>query len=154
MKMIVAATCAWVLAAAAAQAAPASADDESALRTLAASVDGAWDRKDINLMAASYSEDATLLVGGAGQLQQGRPAVQAYFQKTFAQRAGVMRHVSELRGIDMLGPDLAVTDIRVRVEARQPDGGWKEVRRFDNLSMAVRENGSWKLRVVRAYPLN
>ena len=154
MKMIVAATCAWFLATAAAQAAPASAEDETALRALAAVIDGAWDRKDINLISASYSEDATLLVGGAGQLQQGRPAVQAYFQKTFAQRAGVMRHVSELRGIDMLGPDLAVTDIRVRVEAQQPDGGWKEVRRFDNLSMAVREGGAWKLRLVRAFPVS
>jgi uncharacterized protein (TIGR02246 family) len=153
MKMMAMATCAWALAAAA-QAAPAGPEDESALRALAASVDGAWDRKDINMMAASYSEEATLLVGGASQLQQGRPAVQAYFQKTFAQRAGVMRHVSEFRSIDMLGPDLAVTDIRVRVEAEQPDGSWKEVRRFDNLSMAVRENGAWKLRVVRAYPVN
>ena len=153
MKMMAMATCAWALAAAA-QAAPAGPEDESALRALAASVDGAWDRKDIDRMTASYSEEATLLVGGASLLQQGRPAVQAYFQKTFAQRAGVMRHVSELRGIDMLGPDLAVTDIRVRVEAEQPDGGWKEVRRFDNISMAVRENGAWKLRVVRAYPVN
>lgn len=154
MKMIVAATCAWALTAAAAQAAPAGPEDESALRTLAASVDGAWDRKDVDLMASYYSDEATLLVGGASQLQQGRPAVQAYFRQAFAQRPGVMRHVSEFRSIDMLGADVAITDIRVRVEAQQPDGGWKELRRFDNLSLAIREGGAWKLRVVRAYPVN
>ena len=154
MKMIAMATCIWALTAAATQATPVAPEDESALRALAASVDGAWDHKDIDRMTASYSEDATLLVGDTSQVQQGRSAVQAYFEKTFAQRGGVMRHVSEFRGIDMLGPDLAVTDIRVRVEAEQPDGGWKEVRRFANLSMAVREGGVWKLRVVRAYPVN
>ncbi len=153
MKTIAMATCAWALAATT-HASPVPPEDERALRALAASVDAAWDRKDINLMAGSYSEDATLLVGGTSSLQLGQPAVQAYFQKSFAQRAGEMRHVSEFRNIDMLGPDLAVTDIRVRVEAEQPDGSWKEVRRFDNLSMAVRENGAWKLRVVRAYPVD
>ena len=35
---------------------------------------------------------------------------------------------------------------------QQPDGGWKELRRFDNLSLATREAGVWKLRVVRAFP--
>lgn len=151
MKMIVATACAWTLAAAA-QAAPPSPEDDSALRTLAASVDEAWDLKDFDLMASYYSEEATLLVGGESQLQQGRPAVQAYFQHTFAQRPGAMRHVGEIRSIDMLGPDMAVTDLQVHVEAQQPDGGWKELRRFDNLSLAAREAGVWKLRIVRAFP--
>lgn len=151
MKTIAMAVCAWALAAAA-QAAPPSPEDESALRILAASVDDAWDLKDADLMASYYSDGATLLVGGANQLRVGRPSVQDYFQQTFAGRPGVMRHVGEILSIDMLGPDLAVADLQVRVEAQQPDGGWKELRRFDNLSLATREPGGWKLRVVRAHP--
>lgn len=153
MKMIVVTACAWALSAAA-QAAPPSPEDNSALRTLAASVDKAWDLKDPDLMASYYSDEATLLVGGATPLRAGRPAVQAYFQQAFAQRPGVMRHVGEIRSVDMLGPDLAVTDLQIRVEAQQPDGSWKELRRFDNLSLVTREAGVWKMRVVRAFLAN
>lgn len=151
MKMFTMAACAWALAFGA-HAAPPSPADEAALRVLAASADEAWDLKDADLMAGYYATDATLLVGGLPEPQQGRAAIQTYFQRAFAQRTSVMRHISEFRALDMIGPDLAVTDLWVRVEAQQPDGGWKEVRRFNNLSMATREGDGWKLRVVRAYP--
>lgn len=152
MKTLMMAACAWALALGAHAAAPDPAD-EAALRKLAASADDAWDLKDADLMAGYYASDATLIVGGMQAPQQGRAAIQAYFRQAFAQRTGVMRHISEFRSMEMVGPDLAVTDLSVRVEAQQPDGSWKEVRRFYNLSMAKHEGDGWKLRAVRAYPV-
>lgn len=152
MKTIVMAACAWALAAAAQAAAP-SPEDEAALRTLAASVDEAWDLKDAGLMSGYYTVDATLLVEGPNGTRQGQ-ALQAYFQQSFAGRASVLRHVSELQALDMVGPDAALADLQVRIEAQQPDGRWKELRRFNNLSLATREGGAWKLRAVRAHPAN
>lgn len=134
-------------------AAPPSRMDDVALRALGAAADEAWDAKDADRMATYYADDATLLVGGAGGEQLGRAQVRAYFQRAFASRSGDLRHVSEIRCLQMLGPDMALTDVWVRVEARQPDGAWKPLRYFNNVSLAVREADGWKLRAVRAYPL-
>jgi len=139
-------------AATAALAGPPSRADDAALRALGASADAAWDARDADRMATYYAEDASLLVDGAGGEQQGRASIRTYFQRTFAGRQGELRHVSEIRGLQMLGDDLALTDVWVRVEAKQPDGGWKPVRHFNNVSLAARKDGVWKLRAVRAYP--
>ena len=152
MRLPLLAALTWAAATAALAAAPTPADDK-ALRDLGAAADAAWDAKDAARMAMQYSPDASLLVGGAGAEQQGRAAVADYYTRAFARRAGVMRHVSEIRGLQMLGTDLAVTDVFVRVEEKQPDGAWKLVRRFNNISLAAREADGWKLRVVRAYPI-
>lgn len=152
MKLPLLALLTWA-AATAALAGPPSRTDEVALRALGAAADAAWDAKDADRMATYYADDASLLVSGAGGEQLGRAQVQAYYQRAFASRSGDLRHVSEIRGLQMLGPDLALTDVWVRVEARQPDGVWKPMRYFNNVSLAVREAGGWKLRAVRAYPL-
>lgn len=152
MRLPLLAALTWAAATAALAAAPNPADDK-ALRALGAAADAAWDARDAARMATYYSPDASLVVGGAGAEQQGRAEVEAYFQRAFARREGVMRHVSEFRGLQMLGADLALSDILVRVEARQPDGTWKQVRTFNNVSLATREADGWKLRAVRAYPV-
>jgi len=151
MKTLLVAALAWA-AATAAMAAPPSPADIQALRALGDAADAAWDAKDADRMAAHYAADASLLVGGASGVRLGREDIRAYFKRAFAQRVGTMRHISEFRGQDMLGPDLALTDLWVRVEEQQPDGTWREVRRFNNVSLAVREAGAWKMKAVRAYP--
>ncbi|WP_293350156.1 SgcJ/EcaC family oxidoreductase [Phenylobacterium sp.] len=154
MKSMLIAALAWAAAGAgAAMAAPPSPADVKALRALGDAADAAWDARDADRMASYYAADASLLVGGGGPVQLGRDDIRAYFTRAFAQRVGTMRHVSEFRGQDMLGPDLVLTDLWVRVEERQPDGTWKEVRRFNNISLAVREDGAWKMKAVRAYPV-
>ncbi len=153
MRLPILAALTWAAAAASALAAPPSPADEVALRQLGAAADAAWDARDAARMATYYAADASLWVGGAGGEQQGRENVQAYFQRAFAGRVGEMRHVSEIRGLQLIAPDTAFTDVLVRVEERQADGSWKLVRRFNNVSLAAREAGAWKLRVVRAYPI-
>ncbi|WP_041373573.1 SgcJ/EcaC family oxidoreductase [Phenylobacterium zucineum] len=136
-----------------AHAAPPSHADAVALRLLSVDADRAWNAADADAMAAHYAPDASLLVGAAGgRTSRGRDEIRAYFARAFGTRAGVMRHVSELKGMEALSPDLVLNDLEVRVEERQADGTWKLVRRFDNLSLAVRAEGGWKLRAVRAYP--
>jgi uncharacterized protein (TIGR02246 family) len=141
------------LTAASAHAAPPAPDDAAALAALARAADAAWDAADAKRMAALYGPEASLLVNGAGSIREGRGAVSAYFASSFAARPGAMRHVTELRQLDMLSADLALTDAAVRVEARQADGEWKVLRRFHTISVAERTAGGWRLRVVRAFPL-
>jgi len=153
MKMLLAAGLAFAALALPAHAAPPSPADGVALRLLAVSADEAWDARDADRMAAYYAPDASLLVGSTEAPQvHGREAVRAYYAKSFGGRVGTLRHVSDVKGTDMLTPDLALSDVAVRVEERQADGSWKLVRRFDNVSLAVRQGGGWMLKAVRAYP--
>lgn len=152
MKTLLVAALAWA-AAGAALAAPPSPADVRTLRALGEAADAAWDARDADRMASYYAADASLLVGGGGTVRLGREDIRAYFTRAFAQRAGTMRHISEFRGQDVVAPDLVLTDLWVRVEERQPDGTWKEVRRFNNISLAVREADGWKMKAVRAYPV-
>ena len=155
MKTLVAlAALALAASAQTAQAAPPAPADAVALRLLGVAADEAWNAKDAQRMATYYAADATILVGAATAANhQGRDAVRAFFAQSFAGRTQDLRHVTELTAMTQLAPGLVMNDAHVRVEERQADGSWKLVRRFNNVSLAAREGGSWKLKAVRAYPI-
>jgi uncharacterized protein (TIGR02246 family) len=151
-KTLLTASLVWGLASLAQAAEPAPAD-VAALTALARAADAAWDAADAPRMSGLYTPDASLMVGGTGDVRGGREAVSAYFGEAFANRPAVMRHVTEVRRADLLAPDLALTDNFVRVEVRQADGAWREARRFHTVSLAERTAAGWRLRAVRAFPL-
>lgn len=154
MRLPLIAALAWAAACSVAAAAPVTPKDEAALRALGAAADAAWNAKDARQMGGYYAEDASLLVGGVALPEQvGRANIESYFQRAFASRVGDLRHVSEIHNLQMIGPDLAFTDVLVRVESRRPDGGWQVVRRFNNVSISERTGDGWRLRAVRAFPI-
>ncbi|HEY0149074.1 MAG TPA: SgcJ/EcaC family oxidoreductase [Allosphingosinicella sp.] len=137
----------------AASAAPASPQDRIALQSLARAADEAWNARDAKAMSLHYAKDANLRLGGMAEPVRGRDSVRAYFETAFAARQGTLRHVTIVDSIEMPRPGLAVSDAKVVVEARTADGSWKPVREFTNTSVAIREDGAWKLAAVRATPL-
>lgn len=124
--------------------------DETALIALAAEADIAWNEKDAERMAAAYVSDASLRMAG-GVAIDGQNAIRANFERNFAARQGVMRHITSVDRIELIQPGLALTDGGVRVEQRQPDGGWKLIRSFRNVGLAVRTAAGWRLKSVRAF---
>lgn len=141
----------------ASMAAPAAAEapaglDMAALKALADAADSAWNDKDADRMAAAYDARGTLRLADGGEIN-GREAIRAFFRDNFARRREVFRHVTEIEAADLIRPDLALSDATVRVERQRPDGGWETVRRFRNLSLAVRGPDGWRLRAVRAQPV-
>lgn len=139
------------IAAPAAAQAPAALDMQ-ALRDLAAAADQAWNLRDADRMAAAYDAGATLRLANAPEIA-GREAIRGYFRNAFAARTATMRHVTEVEAADLIRPDLALSDATVRVERQRPDGSWELMRRYRNLSLAVRGADGWRLRAVRAQPL-
>lgn len=148
MLMVSAFICAT---AAPALAAPPEPADEARLRALPVAVDEAWNAGDANRMAELYAAEGDLWTSGTQAPVVGREAIRQHFTRSFAARGDGWRHVSEVRRLEMIGRDTVFADTAVRLEQRQPDGGWKVTRRFSNVSIAVREGGAWKLRNVRAY---
>ena len=140
------------LLAAPALAQPPSPGEEAALNALAAEADAAWNAGDAARMTAAYADNGSLRLG-SGPAIEGQAAIRAQFDTAFAARRGTMRHVTSVDRIEMVRPDLAVSDAAVRIEQQQADGSWRPVRAFRNVSIAARGPRGWRLQTVRAVPV-
>ncbi|QJE72045.1 SgcJ/EcaC family oxidoreductase [Aerophototrophica crusticola] len=149
-KTAAALLCLLALAVPAAFAAPPSEPDAASLRALAEAGDTAWNVADAAAMARLYTDDASLRVGQTAEAVRGRDGIQAYFTQSFARRPGPMRHVTQIRHLEMLTPDMAMGENDVLVEKPDGQGGWTTVARFTNQSVLVRAGKGWKLHAVRA----
>lgn len=131
-------------------AAPAPEAARAALHDAAAAMDSAWDRRDSSALAALFAPDATIQAGPNAVLE-GRAAIRAFFGRDFENRRGTMRHVSALQRIDMVAPDLALVDKVVRLEQQDAQGRWTVLRTFLNSTLLRQDEGSWKVRTIRAH---
>lgn len=135
-------------------AAPPSNEDRRALEQLAADNDAAWGAKDVATISSQYVEAGSVRVSPQAQVIEGREPVISFFDGAFAGRQGVHRHITHLDHIELIAPDMALADAAVRVERQEANGAWTLVRRFRSVTVAVRHGRDWKLRAVRAIPLN
>lgn len=148
-----------LVAAATAFAAPVSAasltsSDAFALETLKNANDDAWNRRDALTITDQYVDGASVRVAPGAELVAGRGAIHRFFTGAFARREGDFRHVTKLAHLEPLDNDSVLTEGDVRVEKLEKDGNWTLVRRFRTISVVVRSGKEWKLRSVRAIPLN
>ena len=128
--------------------------DAAALEALKNANDAAWDRRDVATITGQYVDSATIRVAPTAELLSGREAIQRFFTNSFARRDGEYRHVTSLAHLEPLDEGTVLGEGDVRLEKQGKDGGWTLVRRFRSISIAVRDGGQWKLRSVRAIPLN
>ena len=135
-------------------ASPPSEVDRAALQQLAAANDAAWGDKDVTTISTQYVADGSLRVSPQAPVISGREQVTEFFDRAFARRQGTHRHITELDNIELISPDMALADAGVRVERQEADGSWSLVRTFRSVTLAVRGGGTWKLRSVRAIPMN
>jgi uncharacterized protein (TIGR02246 family) len=126
--------------------------DEAALKALAAEADAAWNAGDAARMTAAYADNGSLRLGSAPAIE-GQAAIRAQFETAFAARRSAMRHVTSVDRIELVRPDLAVSDAAVSIEQQQADGNWRPVRAFRNVSIASRGRHGWRLQTVRAVPV-
>lgn len=145
------ATAAMMLSSAA-LAAPPSDTDRAALQQLAADLDRIWDGGDPAAVTALYAKDGSVRMDGR-TIAQGQEAVRRYFEETIARRPANLRHVTVIEKLDLLTPDLALADSFVRIEQEQPGGGRRVLGEFRTPTIAIREDGKWRFRAVRAHRL-
>lgn len=150
--LLTAAAAALLIPFAEAGAAPPAPADRAALETLAARNDAAWTAADAAAIAADYSADGTLRLAGMTEALAGHGAVRGYFERAFAARPAGFRHITRLEKIDLVTPDIAFADARVRVEQLK-DGRWELAREFLNHSVLRKEQGAWRIHSVRAHRL-
>lgn len=152
--------------------------ERRAVEAAAEEADANWNARDAAALAAMYSDDATLLVGGREPMLRGREAVLAYFTTSFARAPASLHHTTTLDRMIVLAPDLVWADTRVAlddiavggtavegtavegaavggtaVEGAAVEGRRTRVRDFHTLTLLRRTDGQWKLHAVRAFPV-
>lgn len=132
-----------------ASATPPSDAERAALETLAAELDTVWDAGDAAAVTRFYTDDGTLRLDSR-LIEQGHASIRRYFEETMARRPAGARHVTRVENIDMLTPDLAMVDTHARIEREQASGQREVLADFHNQTIARREAGTWRFRVVRA----
>ena len=150
MRATLAVTLAALMSFTAAVAAPPSDTDRRQLEHLAHAADTAWDVGDAAALAGLYTADA-MLVMAPREPVDGRDAIRAYFEQSFAKRPPNLRHVTAVQRIEMLAPEVAFVDTDVRLERRADDGSWPAIRRFANYTVAIRDGGGWRVKEVRTH---
>lgn len=150
MRATLAVTLAALMSFTAALAAPPSDSDRRQLEDLAHEADTVWDRGDATALAGLYTADATLVMAPREPVD-GREAIRVYFEQSFAKRPANLRHVTVVRRIEMLAPDVAFVDTDVRLERRADDGSWPAIRRFANYTVAIRAGEAWRVKEVRTH---
>jgi uncharacterized protein (TIGR02246 family) len=127
--------------------------DRLQVEAAAIAADANWNSRNADGLAAMYTDDATLLIGGRGPALTGPEAVQAYFTTSFARTPPSMHHTTLVDRIVVLAPDLVLADTRVALDEAAPDGSLRRVRDFNTVTVLGRRNGEWKFQSVRAYPV-
>ena len=126
--------------------------DRQQLLQLAERMDQAWTAGDADANARLFAADATARFGG-DPLGEGREAIRLQFEGFFKDRPAGLRHVTGIERIERLGRGLALWDAEVRVERQQASGQWATLTKIRNVTVAVRQRDGWRIKSVRAFPV-
>jgi uncharacterized protein (TIGR02246 family) len=121
---------------------PDTAQEEAAIRETVKSYVAAFNARDAEALAAYWSEDCEF-VTPAGDLLQGRQAIQAAFSEYFKKNEGVKLQVA-VDSVNVLGPEVAVE--KGTSQVIRSDGSVSET---SYAARYAKEDGKWKLKTLR-----
>lgn len=120
---------------------------------LAEATDQRWNERDAEGLAALYRNDASLAISSQEGVFEGRERIAGYFSRSFAAMAPTLRHTTSVDRLTVLDADHVLADTSVLLDRRLDSGDYQPVRHFSTLTVVSREQGQWKLQVVRAHAL-
>jgi uncharacterized protein (TIGR02246 family) len=114
-------------------------EDEKALQELMARLDAAWTGQDAKVFAACFTEESALRYH-TGRTLQGRAQIEQHYLASFASKSAQERHVTLIRQVRFIRPDVAIIDGHVDIWRQQE-------RRLHLLATFVvtKEDGKWLL---------
>lgn len=121
---------------------------------LAEATDQRWNERDAEGLAALYRDDASLAISSQEGVFDSRERIAGYFSRSFAAMAPTLRHTTSVDRLTVLDADHVLADTSVLLDRRLDSGDYQPVRHFSTLTVVSREQGEWKLQVVRAHALN
>ena len=112
-------------------------EDEKVLQELIARLDASWTGQDAKVFAACFTEESTLRYH-TGRTLQGRAQIEQNYLDYFSSKSEQERHMTLIRQVRFIRPDVAVIDGHVEI--------WRQQElRLHLLSTFVvtKEDGKW-----------
>lgn len=122
--------------------------DRAAIMDIAVKSDAAWNERDAERLAAFFTADGDNQILGTPVDLEGRQAIADYFKASLAKVDPAMRHVTAVRELHWVTPDVVVSDVDVKLE-KTADGVTSVVRKFAGTAVLLRTAEGWKIRVNR-----
>jgi uncharacterized protein (TIGR02246 family) len=130
----------------------ASSADRKALAAVVQELDAAYNAQDAARFSAVFAEDANFQFPVEGTVLRGRDEIRQHFAKQFATFPR-LRHVTTTGEIDVIGPGILAVDVQVDILAIDPKtGAAQTLFHYDGLSLGIRTDSGWRIRLVRLYP--
>jgi uncharacterized protein (TIGR02246 family) len=125
------------------------------VRQLWSTLDALWNARDAQRFSDLFTDDGSLEFVDRGQAMEGRPAIRRYFAKQFSSSAPELRHVTSIRDVRVIAPDVRAVDGRVEILRQEPGKNVAPtvLRTFAIVAVMVRTEEVWRIRVLRAYLL-
>lgn len=132
-----------------AQAARDRASDDRAIRSLEQQFEDAWNRNDVNGMAAVFTNDADY-INAAGKSAQGRPQIGRLFEQEMATQWRGTTFASTCGEIRYLSADVAEVDCRWVISGIQGQRGLTSSLQGLYTVVVKRSGGVWLVTAARA----
>lgn len=121
--------------------------DEAAVRAVEADYDAAWDAGDLASVLELLT-DGVVVTNPYGETLTGRTEVERSFSELFDGVAKGSRHVSQIRAVHFVTPDVALVDAEAIISGFRPG---PEPVRHSFTDVLLRTADGWRIDHIRAY---
>lgn len=127
----------------------------AALRAFWSTLDEAWNGRDAGRFSNLFSADGSFRFVSDGPSLDGRAMIHRFFVERFAQLDADLRHVTTVRDVRAVAPEVGTVDGTVEIVRAGPGGGEGStvLRAFSTFAVMHRASEGWMIRELRAYRL-
>jgi len=127
----------------------------AALRAFWSTLDEAWNGRDAGRFSNLFSADGSFRFVSDGPSLDGRAMIHRFFVERFAQLDADLRHVTTVRDVRAVAPEVGTVDGTVEIVRAGPGGGEGStvLRAFSIFAVMHRATEGWMIRELRAYRL-
>jgi uncharacterized protein (TIGR02246 family) len=128
--------------------------DEAAVRSVWSTLDARWNERDAEGFSGVFSEDVSFKFVDQDQSLESREIVRQHFAERFPGFAPDIRHLTTIRDVRSLTPDIRAVDGNVEILRDDPhDAKPVPLKTFAIFAVMVRQAERWSIRMIRIYEL-
>lgn len=131
------------------------ASDDAAVRLQWATIDAMWNARDAQRFSDVFAADGSFEFVDRGESLEGRATIRQHFAERFPTFAPDLRHVTTVRDIRVIAPQVRTVDGKVEILRHAPAGGAAPtvLRTFAIFAVMLHTADGWRIRELRAYQL-
>jgi uncharacterized protein (TIGR02246 family) len=118
-------------------------------------LDATWNARDAIRFSNVFTEDGSFQFPVDGVVMNGREEIKKYYAKLFPALPPMLKHVTAIKNINVISPDIIAVDIDVNIYGTDPKADSSRISLYHYLGMGlgVRTDSGWHIRLARVYQM-